>query len=102
MVSIAAFQAVDPGSIPGHRINLFDFEVFSSVNIMQQRGDQIMEMLKNNNVLKWDWLYKVWVIINDVLVVKLHGFSQASNSRPLQNMYWPFQSKKFFFIQNWF
>jgi hypothetical protein len=25
MVSIVAFQAVDPGSIPGHRINFFSF-----------------------------------------------------------------------------
>ncbi len=25
MVSIAAFQAVDPGSIPGHRSNFFHF-----------------------------------------------------------------------------
>jgi hypothetical protein len=26
MVSIAAFQAVDPGSIPGHRIFIFSYQ----------------------------------------------------------------------------
>ena len=32
MVSIAAFQAVDPGSIPGHRIIFTIFFVFIKVN----------------------------------------------------------------------
>ena len=31
MVSIAAFQAVDPGSIPGHRNNIFFFYLFLAV-----------------------------------------------------------------------
>ena len=30
MVSIAAFQAVDPGSIPGRRIPFFSFHVFTN------------------------------------------------------------------------
>ncbi len=32
MVSIAAFQAVDPGSIPGHRITFTIFFVLIKVN----------------------------------------------------------------------
>ena len=36
MVSIVAFQAVDPGSIPGHRILLKDFSKFLNFKKKQE------------------------------------------------------------------
>ena len=41
VVSIAAFQAVDPGSIPGHRmLNLFDFNFDSRiVSFLKRKGE---------------------------------------------------------------
>jgi hypothetical protein len=42
MVSIAAFQAVDPGSIPGHRI----FFLKKKVITVQKYGAMSAELLK--------------------------------------------------------
>ena len=41
VVSIAAFQAVDPGSIPGHRmLNLFDLNFdFRIVSFLKRKGE---------------------------------------------------------------
>ena len=43
MVSIAAFQAVDPGSIPGRR-NFFFFRPF--MNTIHSRYDEVAEWLR--------------------------------------------------------
>ncbi len=60
MVRIAASQAVDPGSIPGHRILLsksYQFKFFSLLQI-----DDSQELLSSNVVSflnkTIDWLFK--------------------------------------------
>jgi hypothetical protein len=44
MVSIVAFQAVDPGSIPGHRINFFSFN--KQQYLTKLKVDQLIDRSK--------------------------------------------------------
>ena len=56
MISIAAFQAIDPGSIPGHRIffeMMFSPFVRFIVNFQKHILDKVSDLLIINFVCSW-------------------------------------------------